>query len=283
MVGWGGGRVALCASGEGVWVAFPNGTTCTNYVSAPINDQTLCYDSINGWQSFHSGSFMSPSLGGIPCSQMPALTGDTTTTIGTCATTTVATHLSSPLPIAQGGTGNTLSPVFVLCKAVGNPTVSISNSTVKTAILTCSVPGNTLGVNGMLRWTIDGSYLNNAGASKSFSLDVELGAATVISETNNITNGAGPTPLPFEIRGILANSGATNIQSAHMVWDQSPVPQAAGGMPALGNDTVSMGWNSGLTVDTTATQSLTINVQFQTNTATQTMNVFSAMVEILTP
>ncbi len=106
--------VALCASGEGVWVAFPNGTTCTNYVSAPINDQTLCYDSINGWQSFHSGSFMSPSLGGIPCTQMPALTGDTTTTIGTCATTTVATHLSSPLPIAQGGTGVTTGAVVTV-------------------------------------------------------------------------------------------------------------------------------------------------------------------------
>lgn len=93
---------AFAVTGQGVWIAFPNGTTCTNYNTAPINDQTLCYDSITGWQTFSGSTWKSPLLGGLPCSQMPALTGDVTSSAGSCATTSLGKTPGGRLTLTTG-------------------------------------------------------------------------------------------------------------------------------------------------------------------------------------
>ncbi len=121
------------------------------------------------------------TTGNLPCAQLPSFTGDVTFT--SCATQVTTTHLSAPLPLAQGGTG-TASPALVAGSGI-TITGSWPNQTIAANLVNLAT-----GVTGLLPFAnlAQGSPPCNTqsfSATPTYSLGTDLCVETTLS--GNIT------------------------------------------------------------------------------------------------
>jgi hypothetical protein len=118
------------------------------------------------WISFGTLS----ALGSVSCSQLPALTGDITTSAGSCATT-----LATPIAIAKGGTGTTSTltglvrgsgSAFTAAELSGDVTTSGSNAATVVKVNGASVPASS---------TLLGSNSSNQLVAKERGISFTIG------------------------------------------------------------------------------------------------------------
>lgn len=154
--------------------------------------------------------------------------------------------------------------------------VTVGNTTTETSIVNAgsgfTVPGGALGTNRLVELVIEGTYLNNTGATRNLQIKVKYGATTAIDATiSTITQSANARSFRLTVR--LYADGATNDQRATL-----EALFSAPGTPATGTG----GFSDGSTCftgrvtgdaaeDSTADKVLNVTVTHSTNDANLTL------------
>lgn len=174
---------------------------------------------------------------------------------------------------AGGGAGG---GVTVLDRDVTE--VEVVNTTTETTVYSSTVPGGTLGTDGMLEMVLIGRYFNNSGSNRTFTVIMKYGGTAIYRGLSG-SIGSGSDPRSFLFHGFLGAAGATNAQRCN-------ARQAVGRLnaePPTGTGTTSVSadqqGNTSVAVDSTADQTLEIAVMH--NAANANLS-FKAMVAILT-
>src|SRR4029077_15276068 len=205
------------------------------------------------------------------CGQLPALTGDTTTSAGSCATTTgkvdgvayPATPSNHQVPVVtasntatyktipdcQDSSGNhlnyTQSSDAFSCgttssgggsgfkiESVQYTPVTVSNTTTETNLMTFTLPASELGNNQALRLTARGVYSSAASSPGNITLAVKVGGA-----------GGSPT-LCTTTAGALATSNTNQAWKAEWLVIAEAAPGSSVATEAQGYANLSTGTNA---------------------------------------
>jgi hypothetical protein len=143
-------------------------------------------------------------------------------------------------------------------------TFDVVSTSALTAMLSQSIPGNTIGANGALLITVEGFYLNNSGASRGLLLGVGFAGANMWYDTTSATFfAASATAFPFYMQCLLANEGATNVQrvSGFVFMGQQTAAGTAGTGTITGGSSVNAPFTGTAAVDTTTAQTLQVRCQ----------------------
>lgn len=173
-------------------------------------------------------------------------------------------------------------------------TVTVSNTTNETNLLSYTVPGNTLGTSKQIRIYVIGDLLNNSGgALNAPRFKLKLGATTLLdtgagSGSSNDWN-TGTARYGFEIFASIANLDATNSQMSHLRVQHPRGSGNVGGAFTTGNGAyqstgggVVLGVGSNATtVDTTADQSLVLSVILPTASTSVDLKLLHAIIELI--
>jgi hypothetical protein len=165
------------------------------------------------------------------------------------------------------------SAVIVLAQTA--QPLSITNTTTPTDLVNYSIPAGTLTTNRSIRVRMGGTYVNNSGGARIFTLALTLDGTTLYQDGSN-SNGASALVTTWEIEFTIAAESATVV---HMYGGvrQSPSNAPGTGLGALDNSariempigTVSAGVTVGNLVS--GARVLALTFAHPTNTATQTM------------
>ncbi len=147
--------------------------------------------------------------------------------------------------------------------------VTVTNTVTETAIYTYSVPANTLSTNKALRFTLNGTYLNDSG-NRTIRVRVKYGATTLLDKTTGTISSNAATGS-FYIAGVMAAQNSTAIQGAYM--------EAA--FESGADTTVSMSDRGVAAEVSTGALSFVVTVTFSAATATQTLVRRFATLELL--
>ncbi len=91
------------------------------------------------------------------------------------------------------------------------------------------IPANTLGLNGAVRLTLVGDYLNNSGAGQSCTIRIKFGGTAFYGDlVTGIAANANRYPVPLTV--VVANLNATNSNLL-----QGIAPSSGGGAPTTGS------------------------------------------------
>jgi hypothetical protein len=159
----------------------------------------------------------------IPCGSMPSLTGDVSNT--SCATQVLATHLSSPLPVNQGGTGTT-SPGIV-----GGTNITITG-TWPSQTVTSTAAGNGSCTNQVVTATVSAAaptcttltsvYVNTSIAITGVDINTSSQVTvTHLSSPLPVNQGGTGTTSP----GLVAGTNVTITGS----WPNQTINSTGGG------------------------------------------------------
>ena len=170
--------------------------------------------------------------------------------------------------------------VTIYDRSVGNPAVDVVNTALETSIYSKSVAGNTIGIDGALRITVEGDLLNNTGASATLEVKVKFGGTTVL-DTGAISYGDGSTNrIPLTLQVLIGNLGTTNAQRVRGLM------QAYGTASGITNGTMLLtsvytliGQYTGLALDTTVAQTLQVTVTLGSANANLEFRSFQVYVE----
>lgn len=194
----------------------------------------------------------------------PLIPGDIALTTATGVQDGGVAPLTPPFPIADGGTGATtgqgaasnLSLGYVLCQsAVAG--MSHTGDATETALATCTVPANLLGLNGCLQVT--GSFTStNDSSTKTVRVRFSgISGTAFMSQALTTTSS-------YSWQFTMCNRGATNSQTA--LSSSNAVGGTSGGVPPTSS------------VDTTAATTLVFTGQLgATTTDTVTLVGYSVM------
>jgi hypothetical protein len=154
----------------------------------------------------------------------------------------------------------------------GAGSLSLTNSTTETTIISRVIPANALSTNGHIHSQIWFQFNNTTGASRNFTFNVKLGSKTS-SYTASIGNMASTKRILGRLDIDIANMGAANSQIIMMDWEQATEASAM--------DTSSINWSDQplwdtATVDTTAAQTFSVTFSMGTASSSYTTNVLSS-------
>lgn len=129
-----------------------------------------------------------------------------------------ATHLSAPLPSAQGGTGTVQAPTAV---RTGAPT-TITGTTAMTALFNgTTVPGATIQAGSTFRFWVSG-FITTTVDTQTISAALYWGGLAGTQIYNfaglNPNSGAVVTGVPFMIRGELQFTSTTSCVATLEVY-----------------------------------------------------------------
>jgi hypothetical protein len=131
--------------------------------------------------------------------------------------------------------------------------VTVSNTNASTALLSCSVPANTLAAGTLLEVTLTGIESTATGATGTITLTTNLGggtSVTTVSGTTGVCN-AQPWVAKFYFTTITAGSGGTGNWSGQ--WAGNACSGSYGGTGGVvGNPTIA--------INTTIANTLQVNV-----------------------
>lgn len=150
-------------------------------------------------------------------------------------------------------------------------TLDIVNTLAETSVYTKTLGGGTLDVNGMVRVTAWGDYLNDSGAARNLTLKIKYGGTTMWADTvTSINNGA--TRYVWRLQADIAANAATNAQSLGGIFHLTSgtattglgdiVGFINGGSPPLSIASVLFGTAS---IDSTLNKDIDITVTHSTN------------------
>jgi len=165
--------------------------------------------------------------------------------------------------------------------------IDVVSSTTETDILQSagySIPGNTLGANGMVRVTITGDHLNNSGGGSTLTFRIYFGGTKIYETSLSISSGV--TRNPADIHFLLHNRGATNSQwmGGALVLSRQISPGAVGEGDAL---TAGGSWGGPFALatdpakDTTAAQTLRVTIQHSVNSANTSFRAYGSLIEFI--
>lgn len=154
--------------------------------------------------------------------------------------------------------------------------VSVSNTAVETPIQRVTIPGGVLGANGAIKVRVSGQYLNNSGATKTFTLRIYYGGTLMYAGTTGSLSSSA-LQHAFDLEFALQGGGATNAQSIGGTVSLS----APGGSTGLGLMNSIPTASTGVappalygtaSVDSTADQTLQITIQHSAASASTTFS-----------
>lgn len=154
--------------------------------------------------------------------------------------------------------------------------VTITNSAIETSLYNFSVPGGTLGTNGMLTMTALCDIVNTSGGALNVQFFARYGAAAVLATGNiSIANSATPTSVLFEHR--VAATGASNTQMGIARFSLG----AQDGTGGAATPVFRTGSNNAMTIDSTAAQNFQVTAFLQTAAVTFTAKCYGGWVELV--
>lgn len=263
-------------------------------VVAQINDATFSGATRNWAITMIAGTPAgAPAVPALPASALDLATILVPAAAGSSAAYTITDNRVR----SRVGAGQALGSAVIYRKTTVK---QIINSAAETDLLNgeITIPGNSLGINGIIRATLLGDWMNNSGGVVSLPIiKLKLGATTlIVAATPGASWTAGATRQGWKAVVEIQNLGATNSQSG-MLWmrgfqvngvgaglsnfttgqgSAGSIPQAGGfaTYEALGNFI-------GATVDTTAAQVLAVTAQHSVANAALDITLRSAFVEII--
>lgn len=186
---------------------------------------------------------------------------------------TAGTNLTTP----EAGAGEYDGTNFYLTRTstrrkitLSNDTITssttVANTTTETTVFTMTMPANGMVVGDTTRVNLAG-YYSTVNASDTFTMRWKIGATTILSITSdaaNVTNA----PFHAELINTLRTAGASGALIAHGSIDSNNV----------GHDTSN---TATTTIDTTATMTFTVTVQWSAASASNTFTAAIGFSEIL--
>lgn len=157
----------------------------------------------------------------------------------------------------------------------------IVNTVTETTTYSFSVPANTLGTNKALRVTIQGDYLNNSGAVRTYRLRIKYGATTLLDDTaGNITASASRRPYTLEF--ILSAVNSTSAQQMNGIHSLSNSTATTGEGGIGGVFDVASGVFSGTSAeDSTGALTLDVTIEHSLAAATISWRAHQRIIELL--
>lgn len=163
--------------------------------------------------------------------------------------------------------------------------VSVGNSGSEGTLYSVAVPGNTLGANGLLRVTLSGSYLNNSGAARGFTIKIKFGGVTLYEDlTSSTAFAASSTLRQWSLRAYLGNANATNVQRMNFIFSMSGLSTAITGSGDIaGSPFIAERAMVGIdgSSDTTSAQTFEVTITHTTAHASLTMTRHISLAEVL--
>lgn len=159
--------------------------------------------------------------------------------------------------------------------------IAFSNSAAENTLLSVSVPGNTLGINGGIRVRMNVSELGLKGtAGHNAVFRIKLGATTIGTMTFNAISGTDIFTDNGYIELYLFNTGATNTQQAYLFVNTTGDPYIglSGSHPFDFFRQKVFGTGA---EDTTSAKTLAITLQFGTANAVSLIKIEDYIVEYL--
>ena len=162
---------------------------------------------------------------------------------------------------------------------------TISNTAAESTMYTYSVPANMGAIDGQrLVLSMLCTLLNNSGANRTYTMRLKFGATTVIADAM-IAIPTSTALRSFEIIVEIANDGATNAQFCKMsVSVSAPLAVTTGLSGDYGTAPTEIGsviMNTSA-LDQTVSQTLAVTIQADAATATQTITMRNALLEMAT-
>jgi hypothetical protein len=180
---------------------------------------------------------------------------------------------SSPLPSCEG---------HVLARA-GQATI-FSNSTAEQTLFTHTIPGGLLRTDRALRLTTLVRYLNNTGASRTFTLRIKFGTTTLYDDVSTAWSSS-TQDRPIMLRLTLANTGASNAQEMAFHLDSpaiGTITSTTAGLGDLATTPYALYFGGGSsTEDTTTDRTLTVTLQASNASTSHTATRRHATLELL--
>jgi hypothetical protein len=153
----------------------------------------------------------------------------------------------------------------------------VNTTAVETSVYSFSVPGATLSTNHSLRFTLTGSFLDNAGGSNTLVIRFKYGATT-LATFNLAAGAANANRMWISSVAVLNANGATGSQrsAANLYFAQGPTTDG------LASSTTSYNANHGaVAIDSTAAQTFTATVQLGISNANLSFRRYAAILEVL--
>lgn len=148
--------------------------------------------------------------------------------------TTIADNSVTTPKIAPGAVTPEKTSGIVYVLDVDPATVTVNNTTTETPVWSVTVPGGTLGADGMIRVALDGGVLNNSGGTQILRIRMKYGSTTVLDiSTAAMAASLSRRPIHFEAR--LFAKGAVGAQEAGGSFDLGNAAGTAGITTAIGS------------------------------------------------
>ena len=166
-------------------------------------------------------------------------------------------------------------------------TVTTASSSTEFTMLTYTVPGNTLGSNGLLRVSISGYVLQNQATATDFTFKIKFGG-TIIYHATIPAKAQSAINSPFQLEFNIGNKNATNSQgmSGHIMMQDNGQTSLTVGEGEIDTDELISNGNfraaTGASAkDTTADQILLVTMQHSVNNANVATSVQRRMIELV--
>lgn len=159
----------------------------------------------------------------------------------------------------------------------------VTNTAVATDVYSYSVPGGTLGTNGILRLTATGDCDQASGGSINLTIAVSFGGTTIAGTAAQFTVNTGTAKAAWRLTAFINANGATNAQRA-VTEVNLPAPGSsyANGQlqTSIAADLI-VSVHDALALDSTAAQTLKITVTWASAAPSAHLRRWTAMTEKL--
>lgn len=165
--------------------------------------------------------------------------------------------------------------------AIDTTQVTVDNTAVQTNLYTVAIPGGTLGTNNAIRFRINISDFRTQSASSTFSIRVVYGGVDVIVAVTNL--GTITDSMQGWMEGYIIADGATNTQKTFLTFftytnSTGDYYEVEGSANVDLSKYISSVTGTGA-IDSTVSQNLEVDVQWNTANAGSQISVESIIVE----
>lgn len=170
--------------------------------------------------------------------------------------------------------------------AQSGTTVDTHTTSAEFDLLNYSVPGNAIGTNGSIRFTITGYILQDDAATATYTFRIKFGGTNMYQDVTAAVPDDAGGKRAVRITGEIFNKNATNAQGASMIVAVSDVNGATTGIGDISDDesfVLSAVDSEGAdqAKDTTSSQTLQITCQMSVSSASTHFVTKHTLVEIL--
>lgn len=157
----------------------------------------------------------------------------------------------------------------------------VNNTTTPTAVYSYTIAGGTLGVNGVVRLSLVGDYLNNTGATRNLTLAVTYGATTIFTGTRS-SAASGANRGGQAVDAVILVS-AYGTQHSYAIWQHSETADNnAGGTGDGPTQTLVAAYND-VEEDTTTDTDLVVTVTHSAASANLSFRCHGVRLEVFPP